>query len=97
MEDYNFWKDFFDTYQSFPDWMKALWLVVPPAFALGLLALAMRYRVALKQADCGTGGTLVYTIHRDDFDQLRIYRHNQETGQNPPVLLLPPSDSAHRE
>ena len=32
----NFWQDFFDTYQSLPDWMKLAWLVVLPAFALGL-------------------------------------------------------------
>ena len=48
MEDYNFWQDFFDTYQSLPDWMKALWLIVPPAFLLGLIALIMRYPHSLQ-------------------------------------------------
>ena len=42
MEPYNFWQDFFDTYQSLSDWMKMLWLIVPPAFILGLVALVMR-------------------------------------------------------
>lgn len=32
MEPYNFWQDFFDTYQSLNDWIKALWLIVPPVF-----------------------------------------------------------------
>lgn len=37
MDSYNFWQDLFDTYQSLSDWMKTLWLIVPPAFALGAL------------------------------------------------------------
>ena len=42
MENYNFWQDFFDTYQSLSNWMKVLWLVVPPAFLLVLIWLAAR-------------------------------------------------------
>ncbi|NVK34103.1 MAG: hypothetical protein HWE23_06470 [Rhodobacteraceae bacterium] len=49
--DYNFWQDFFDRYQSLSDWMKMLWLVVPPAFVLGLIALVMRMRINSKRAD----------------------------------------------
>ena len=44
MDAYNFWRDLFDTYQSLSDWMKLAWLVVPPAFLLGLVALILRYR-----------------------------------------------------
>ena len=36
MENYSFWQDFFATYRSSPDAIKALWLVVPPAFAVAL-------------------------------------------------------------
>ena len=50
MDDYNFWADLFDTYQSTADWVKALWLIAPPAFLLGLIALILRYRIATKQA-----------------------------------------------
>ena len=28
-------QDFFRTYVSLSDWIKALWLIVPPAFVLG--------------------------------------------------------------
>lgn len=45
MDSYNFWQDFFDTYQSLSDWMKALWLIVPSAFALAMTALVMRFRI----------------------------------------------------
>lgn len=87
MEDYNFWQDFFDTYQSLPDWMKALWLIVPPAFLLGLIALIMRYRIASRQVDNAITGDLVYTIHRDGSDRMRIYRHGRE-GEDHPALLF---------
>ncbi|WP_156892533.1 hypothetical protein [Salaquimonas pukyongi] len=45
MEDYNFWQDFFDTYQSLSDWMKFAWLIVPPAFLPGLVALVLHFRM----------------------------------------------------
>jgi len=49
MDPYNFWADLFDTYQSTADWIKALWIVSVPAFVLGLVALILRYRLALAQ------------------------------------------------
>ena len=48
MEDYHFWQDFSDTYQSLSNSTKALWLIVPPAFLLGLIALITRHRVAVR-------------------------------------------------
>jgi hypothetical protein len=65
MTDYNFWQDFFDTYQSLSDWLKILWLIVPPAFVLGLVALTMRFRIESKRADKGLDGELIYSLHRD--------------------------------
>ncbi len=88
MEDYNFWQDFFDTYQSLSDGTKALWLIVPAAFVLGLIALILRHRVAVRQAETGMRGDLVYTIHRDANDQLHVYRHGPALEREPALLLL---------
>ena len=88
MEDYNFWQDFFDTYQSLSDWTKALWLIVPPAFVLGLIALVLRHRVAVKQAEHGLRADLIYTIHRDGDDQLHVYRHGPALEREPALLVL---------
>ena len=88
MDDYNFWQDFFDTYQSLSDGTKALWLIVPPAFVLGLIALVMRHRVAVRQAENGTRGDLVYTIHRDGDNKLHVYRHGAALDREPALLLL---------
>lgn len=87
MENYNFWQDFFDTYQSLSGWMKALWLIVPPAFVLGLIALILHDRRLAKLPPALAGGDLVYTIHRDGSDRLRIYRHGRE-GEDHPALLF---------
>lgn len=76
MEEYNFWKDFFDTYQSLSDWMKFAWLAVPPAFALGLVALILRYRLKSKHAKDTDAGTLAYTVQKDENGGLRIYTHD---------------------
>ncbi|MGD1886609.1 MAG: hypothetical protein ACFB01_05710 [Cohaesibacteraceae bacterium] len=82
MDEYNFWQDFFDTYQSLSDWLKFAWLVVPPAFLLGLVALFMWYRLATKRAaETGTG-TLAYTVFSSQNDGLRIYTHNGADALN---------------
>ena len=67
---------------------KALWLIVPPAFVLGLIALILRHRVAVRQAENGIGGDLVYTIHRDGDDKLHVYRHGPALDREPALLLL---------
>lgn len=92
MDPYNFWQDFFDTYQSLPDWLKALWLIVPPAFVLGLLALLTRLKLGGKQADVGIDGELVYSIRRDDRDQFHIVSHSQQLDSQPALLLLDAPD-----
>ncbi len=88
MEDYNFWQDFFDTYQSLSDGTKALWLIVPAGFLLGLIALVMRHRVAVRETEHGLRGDLVYTIHRDGDDKLCVYRHGAALDRDPAVELL---------
>lgn len=68
MEQYNFWRDFFDTYQSLADWIKALWLIVPPAFVLGFAALVMHAgRTRASEANM-----LIQLIYRDDNDRLHL-------------------------
>jgi len=94
MENYNFWQDFFDTYQSLSDWMKFVWLVAPLAFALGLVALILRYRLNSKRAGHGIDGKLIYSIHRNEQNQFHIFRHKsvtevqQELEYEPTLLLL---------
>ena len=47
MEDYNFWADLFATVRSTADWLKALWIVSWSFFWLGVVALVLRYWLAL--------------------------------------------------
>ena len=72
--------------------MKFAWIAVPPIFFLGLITLIMRHRIATKKLDNqNTGqisGELIYTIHRDNFDQLQIRQHNPQLGKEPTILLL---------
>lgn len=96
MDSYNFWQDFFDTYQSLSDWLKVLWLIVPPAFVLGLTALVMRFRIESKQADHGLTGKLIYSIYRDDENRLHIVSHAPPMEGEPTLLLLdPPNRDPH--
>jgi hypothetical protein len=91
MTDYNFWQDFFDTYQSLSDWLKILWLIVPPTFVLGLVALTMRFRIENKRADKGLDGELIYSLHRDAQNRVHIVSHSPSAEESPALLLLDPA------
>ncbi len=54
--EYSFWRDFFDTYQSLSNFMKMLWVVVPPLFILGLVALILFYKNTIKKIEKLTEG-----------------------------------------
>lgn len=88
MEEYNFWQDFFDTYQSLSDWMKFAWLIVPPTFLLALVVLAMRYRLASIRDGNKAMGDLAYTVYRNAQDELTVLRHGKLAYEEPELLLL---------
>ncbi len=79
MEQYNFWRDFFDTYQSLADWIKALWLIVPPAFVLGFAALVMHAGRTRASQD----HTLIQLIYRDDKGRLHLIGEIAHIGGAP--------------
>jgi NADH:ubiquinone oxidoreductase subunit H len=81
------WQGLFATYQSLTDWIKALWLIVPPAFILILTALLLRAKRPLPETD----GELVYTVHREASGQYRVLRH--ASSDDTPALL--PLDQTH--
>jgi len=87
MEDYNFWQDFFDTYQSLSDWMKFAWLIVPSTFLLALIALNMRYRIATRRLENEINNELDYTVCRDAQGQLQVQRRGELTMQEAELLL----------
>ena len=93
MTDYNFWQDLFDTYQSLSDWLKILWLIVPPAFVLGLVALTLRFRIESRRVERRFDGELVYSIHRDAGNQLHVISHIPLAEGRAPLLLLNPADT----
>ena len=45
MDDYSIWKDFFDTIQSFPDWLKLLLALIPPTLIAILTHQYYTYRL----------------------------------------------------
>jgi len=69
MEGYNFWADLLDTVRSTADWVKALWLVTWSFFWLGVVALVLRYWLALARVSAPTGRPA-----NDDDDQVARFR-----------------------
>lgn len=51
MQNIEFWKELFDTYQSLGEGIKVLMIVVPPLFFLSCLALFFWYQIAMKKID----------------------------------------------
>jgi len=64
MQDYNFWADLLLTFKSSPDWIKALWLLVPPMFVLALIAMVMRFGLAMRRPKPIEGELVVPLWHR---------------------------------
>ncbi len=90
MNDYNFWAHLLDTFQASPDLIKAIWLLTPPFFMLGLVALTLRFKIDSKRADKGLGGELVYSVHRDKQNRVHIISHTRQLEGTSPLLLLDP-------
>ncbi|MGO4448691.1 hypothetical protein AB4Y96_07130 [Phyllobacterium sp. TAF24] len=90
MNDYNFWAHLLDTFQASPDLIKAIWLLIPPVFVLGLLALTLRFRIDSKLADKAPDGELVYSVHRDKQNRVHIISHTKQLEGSSPLLLLDP-------
>ena len=84
MQDYNFWADLLDTFQSSADWVKALWLVIPPAFVLALIWLFRRRVVRVDALD----GELLYTVYKKRDGLIQIHRHGGlDNGKSDLVLI----------
>jgi hypothetical protein len=96
MSDYNFWADLLDTFQSSPDWIKAIWLLVPPAFILALIAMAMRLRLESKRVDSGFDGELICSVRRDGKNRLHIVDHTTHLEASPALLCLDPPNMEDR-
>lgn len=92
MENYNFWRDAFDTYQSLSDWIKALWLLVPPAFVLGLVAI-LRRPLAAETVEQEPQG-LVYSVYRSPQGTLVLHRPTDEAAGR---SIAPETDDAFAE
>ncbi len=90
MNDYNFWAHLLDTFQASPDLIKAIWLLIPPFFMLGLVALTLRFKIDSKRADKGLGGELVYSVLRDAQNRVHIISHTRQLDGSAPLLLLDP-------
>lgn len=75
MDSYNFWQDLLDTFQSSPDWIKALWLLIPPGFVLALIGMVMCYRLGVKRSEKGLDGALVYEVVPEGGEQRGVYDH----------------------
>ncbi|MCO5065177.1 MAG: hypothetical protein M9924_12290 [Rhizobiaceae bacterium] len=49
MDSYSFWQDFFSTFRASSDFIKALWILVPPAFVVAQTWVVMRTRPPFPQ------------------------------------------------
>src|SRR5262245_61217374 len=93
MDEYNFLADVLDTFQFAPNWIKALWLLIPPGFLLALTSMVMRYRIASKKAGTVPDGQLIYSVYREADDQFHIVSHGPQLDKKPALLLIDPSES----
>lgn len=76
MESASFWSELLDTYLASPDIIKALWVLVPPTFLLGVVAV-LRPRRGNPAAE---QGELVYSIRRNRDGVVTVHYHGAPEG-----------------
>ncbi len=91
MQDYNLWADLLATFRASPDAIKALWLLVPPVFVLGLLGLAiwtlrLRIKLTLPTPPARQDRQPALVLDPADFEAL-----TQAQGRKPQMLAVPPA------
>ena len=76
MESTSLWSALLDTYLASPDIIKALWVLVPPAFLLGVVAVLRprRGKVAAEE------GELLYSIRRNRDGVVTVHYHGAPEG-----------------
>ncbi|RFC67516.1 hypothetical protein [Mesorhizobium sp. GR13] len=78
MEPYNFWQDFFATFRSSPDAIKALWLIAPTIFAAAIA------RIVSKSPSWTAGGRSISKISPDPSDT----GHTDQNRKGEEVLVF---------
>lgn len=86
MEDYNLWADLLRSYRASPDIIKALWVLAPPGFVLGLVAILRLTRRSPRRDE----DDIVYTMTREEDGVVRIRREAEAAGQ-PSIEYAPGS------
>ncbi len=75
MNDYNFWADLLDTFQSMDDWLKALALLIPPGFVLVVLGLFLRHRATMRAIETGRTAGFMWPA-QEVFDRVDYLRNS---------------------
>jgi hypothetical protein len=89
MSDYNFLADLLDTFQSMDDWLKALALLIPPGFALGVVGLFLRHRATIRAIEAGRTGEFMPTA-QDVFDRVDYLRNTTIPYEDCEEILAEP-------
>lgn len=99
MQDYNFWADLLATFRASPDFIKALWLIVPPGFLLGVMgfvAWLVRWRCMVRLKRSMLHGGEVYRLEHRDFETFPIGNNNELPALPPSVPLIKPGLPSHK-
>jgi hypothetical protein len=95
MTEYNFLADLLDTFQSMDNAMKALALLIPPAFVLCLLGLLLRHRATLRAIEKGDSGQNALLL-KDLYDRIEYLRSASLPVDEREPMYLEPMPTAHR-
>ena len=95
MTEYNFLADLLDTFQSMDNSLKALALLIPPAFILCLIGLLLRHRAMIKAIDSGRLELDAVPV-RDIYDRVEYMRSRPIAIDQGEEMYAEPLDSTPR-
>lgn len=75
MSDYSLWADMLNKFHTSVPWIQLIWLVVIPLLFFGILWCIKEVFLAFIRNRTGEHVKLIYTIYRDDKNELLVYKH----------------------
>lgn len=98
MNEYSLWADLLNKYHTSPEWIQVLWLFAIPLLLFGLGWCLKEAVVAFAKRKQPPRGELVYSIYRNNDNELLVYKHSEtlEQANTDNLILLPATEKPEK-
>ena len=98
MNEYSLWADMLNKFHTSPEWIQVLWLLAVPLLLFGLFWCVKEVLVAFARQRQEAKGELLYSIYRNNDNELLVYHHAEVLGQaaTDNMILFPATEKPEK-